>query len=186
MLSQTRINVNDGIYNFQEKHVRRPYLAFESVLGEALQVCRYCILVSLITSVVMGSILKPRAKLYELLSLLVSCQVGLNCGKCDHKLTHFSKISRNYTLYVVCKHFIFFFQHSLPSFTVPPHAEGAVYPCPSVIYRMFDYTDVPEVPLLVFIVEYSHFNNSSQSSQKLYNDAKVRLVRITSVKQSNV
>ena len=37
------------------------------------------------------------------------------------------------------------FQHTLPSFTVPPHKDGTVYPLPCVVYRMFDYTDVPEV-----------------------------------------
>ncbi|KAK3733283.1 hypothetical protein QZH41_011130, partial [Actinostola sp. cb2023] len=61
--------------DWQEKHIRRPYLAFDSVLGEALQ-------------------------------------------------------------------------HSLPSFTVPSHQDDAGYPCPTVIYRMFDYTDVPEGPAL--------------------------------------
>lgn len=59
--------------NWQEKHVRRPYLAFDDVLGDALQ-------------------------------------------------------------------------HTLPSFTVPPHKDGTVYPLPCVVYRMFDYTDVPEGP----------------------------------------
>uniref|UniRef100_F6PKJ4 MIF4G domain-containing protein n=1 Tax=Ciona intestinalis TaxID=7719 RepID=F6PKJ4_CIOIN len=40
-------------------------------------------------------------------------------------------------------------QHDLPDFVVPPHiAEGSVYPIPQVIFRMFDYTDCPEGPLI--------------------------------------
>lgn len=59
--------------NWQEKHIRRPYLAFDDVLGDALE-------------------------------------------------------------------------HTLPSFKVPLHKDGTVYPLPNVVYRMFDYTDVPEGP----------------------------------------
>ena len=43
-------------------------------------------------------------------------------------------------------------QHTLPQIIPPAHDEDAQYPLPSVVYRMFDYTDVPEVyifPLLV-------------------------------------
>ncbi|GAB0210375.1 nuclear cap-binding protein subunit 1-like [Grus japonensis] len=36
-------------------------------------------------------------------------------------------------------------QHNLPPFTPPPHTEESVYPMPRVIFRMFDYTDDPEV-----------------------------------------
>lgn len=36
-------------------------------------------------------------------------------------------------------------QHNLPPFTPPPHTEDSVYPMPQVIFRMFDYTDNPEV-----------------------------------------
>ncbi|KAF5917769.1 hypothetical protein HPG69_013606 [Diceros bicornis minor] len=36
-------------------------------------------------------------------------------------------------------------QHNLPPFTPPPHTEDSVYPMPRVIFRMFDYTDDPEV-----------------------------------------
>ncbi|XP_037228478.1 nuclear cap-binding protein subunit 1-like [Falco rusticolus] len=36
-------------------------------------------------------------------------------------------------------------QHNLPPFTPPPHTEDSVYPVPRVIFRMFDYTDDPEV-----------------------------------------
>lgn len=59
--------------NWQEKHIRRPYLAFDDVLGDALQ-------------------------------------------------------------------------HTLPSFMLPELKDGIVYPLPKVVYRMFDYTDVPEGP----------------------------------------
>uniref|UniRef100_A0A069DZJ7 Nuclear cap-binding protein subunit 1 n=1 Tax=Panstrongylus megistus TaxID=65343 RepID=A0A069DZJ7_9HEMI len=57
--------------NWQEKHIPRPYLAFDSVLCEALQ-------------------------------------------------------------------------HSLPTLLIPPHDDSYVYPKPTVIFRMFDYTDCPE------------------------------------------
>lgn len=39
-------------------------------------------------------------------------------------------------------------QHSLPQITPPPHHEGYVYPMPWVVYRMFDYTDCPDGPIL--------------------------------------
>ena len=58
--------------NWQEKHIPRPYIAFDSVLSEALQ-------------------------------------------------------------------------HNLPTILPPPHHESYIYPMPSVVFRMFDYTDCPEV-----------------------------------------
>ncbi len=35
--------------------------------------------------------------------------------------------------------------HPLPTFTPPPHTDESVYPVPKVVFRMFDYTDAPEV-----------------------------------------
>lgn len=35
-------------------------------------------------------------------------------------------------------------QHSIEKFTVPPHVPGFNYALPRVIFRMFDFTDVPE------------------------------------------
>jgi len=43
-------------------------------------------------------------------------------------------------------------QHTLPSFVVPPHKDSIVYPLPYVVYRMFDYTDVPEVSGNKFLI----------------------------------
>ncbi|EDO33158.1 predicted protein [Nematostella vectensis] len=60
---------------WQEKHIRRPYLSFDSVLGDALQ-------------------------------------------------------------------------HTIPPLTIPPHTDDTVYPLPTIVYRMFDYTDVPEGPAM--------------------------------------
>ncbi|XP_004711048.1 nuclear cap-binding protein subunit 1 isoform X1 [Echinops telfairi] len=39
-------------------------------------------------------------------------------------------------------------QHNLPPFTPPPHTEDSVYPMPRIIFRMFDYTDDPEGPVM--------------------------------------
>ncbi|XP_056374895.1 nuclear cap-binding protein subunit 1 [Hyla sarda] len=39
-------------------------------------------------------------------------------------------------------------QHNLPPFTPPPHTKDSVYPMPRVIFRMFDYTDAPEGPVM--------------------------------------
>lgn len=36
-------------------------------------------------------------------------------------------------------------QHTLPTIIPPSHHEDALYPLPRVVFRMFDYTDVPDV-----------------------------------------
>ncbi|XP_078375127.1 nuclear cap-binding protein subunit 1-like isoform X2 [Oculina patagonica] len=96
--------------NWQEKHIRRPYLAFDDVLGDALQ-------------------------------------------------------------------------HTLPSFMLPPQKDDIVYPLPRVIYRMFDYTDVPEGPSMPgahaierYLVEegiertiHAHFKDRKECANQLLN-----------------
>lgn len=39
-------------------------------------------------------------------------------------------------------------QHDLPAILPPPHHDSYQYPMPSVVFRMFDYTDCPEGPIL--------------------------------------
>jgi hypothetical protein len=36
-------------------------------------------------------------------------------------------------------------QHNLPQMVPPPHHPSTSYPLPKVIFRMFDYTDCPDV-----------------------------------------
>ncbi|KAF5299282.1 hypothetical protein FQA39_LY02455 [Lamprigera yunnana] len=39
-------------------------------------------------------------------------------------------------------------QHSLPTILPPPHHKSYQYPMPWVVFRMFDYTDCPEGPIM--------------------------------------
>lgn len=39
-------------------------------------------------------------------------------------------------------------QHPLPNIPIIPHTDNVEYPLPQVVFRMFDYTDVPEGPAM--------------------------------------
>lgn len=40
------------------------------------------------------------------------------------------------------------FEHPLPNIPIIPHTDSVEYPLPQVVFRMFDYTDVPEGPTM--------------------------------------
>ncbi|KAH3741507.1 nuclear cap-binding protein subunit 1-like [Dreissena polymorpha] len=56
------------------------------------------------------------------------------------------QISRPYLAFdsVLCEAL----QHTLPQIIPPSHNEEVMYPLPTVVFRMFDYTDVPEGPAI--------------------------------------
>ena len=45
-------------------------------------------------------------------------------------------------------------QHTLPQIIPPSHNEEIMYPLPSVVFRLFDYTDVPEVIDIMLLTLY--------------------------------
>ena len=44
-------------------------------------------------------------------------------------------------------------QHTLPQIIPPSHNEEIMYPLPAVVFRLFDYTDVPEVCVTIVILD---------------------------------
>jgi nuclear cap-binding protein subunit 1 len=42
--------------------------------------------------------------------------------------------------------------HEFPLIVPPEHHDRIIYPTPKVIFRLFDYTDVPEVSSFIFCV----------------------------------
>lgn len=67
-------------------------------------------------------------------------------------------------------------QHNLPPFTPPPHTEDSVYPMPRVIFRMFDYTDDPEVSVKSKSKACLHFNLRGTPS-KVFQASKYFILR---------
>lgn len=58
-------------------------------------------------------------------------------------------------------------QHTLPNIIPPSHHEDALYPLPVVVFRMFDYTDVPDVSFSVSI-HFRRFRDQLWNLSSLY------------------
>lgn len=76
-------------------------------------------------------------------------------------------------------------QHTLPQIIPPSHNEEIMYPLPSVVFRLFDYTDVPEGPTLPgshaierFLIE-DHLHRIIHSNYRERKDCAAALLSFT-------
>lgn len=70
-MSQTSQLYTNVCYFIQEKHIRRPYLAFDDVLGDALQVLHLLLeCITKFSSIMFERVLKEKGGLLD----LVKCQ----------------------------------------------------------------------------------------------------------------
>eukprot|EP00794_Sanderia_malayensis_P009859 gene9859-10869_t len=79
--------------------------------------------------------------------------------------------------------------HPIPALKIPSHSEKISYPLPTVVFRMFDYTDSPEelpipgahaierylVEESIFGIIHSHYKDRKECASQLLNHAKGKL-----------
>lgn len=78
--------------------------------------------------------------------------------------------------------------HDLPSLIIPKHTDGILYPLPKIVFRMFDYTDVPEqyvLPGAHAIERYLIEDEIASIIHTYHNERKDCAIQLTQIRSKN-
>ncbi|CAF0735393.1 unnamed protein product [Adineta ricciae] len=78
--------------------------------------------------------------------------------------------------------------HDLPTLNIPEHRDGIIYPPPKIVFRMFDYTDVPEefvLPGAHAIERYLIEDEISNILHTYHTERKDCAVQLTQIRSNN-